>query len=125
MRDAKHQVLVVEDNEDAAEALATLVQLLGHEARTAHDGPDALAMVDDYRPDLALIDIGLPGMDGYELARRLRERIDLASAVLVALTGYGGEADRLRSQAAGFDRHMLKPVDFSALSALLSALPRR
>lgn len=115
----------MEDNEDAAEALATLVQLLGHEARTAHDGPDALAMVDDYRPDLALIDIGLPGMDGYELARRLRERIDLASAVLVALTGYGGEADRLRSQAAGFDRHMLKPVDFSALSALLSALPRR
>ena len=125
MREAKHQVLVVEDNDDAAEALATLVQLLGHEARTARDGPEALARVDDYRPDLALIDIGLPGMDGYELARRLRERTDLASTVLVALTGYGGEDDRLRSQAAGFDRHITKPVDFGELSALLGSLKGR
>ena len=116
---------MVEDSEDSAESLAMLVRLQGHDARTAHDGREALAVADAYRPDLALIDIGLPDMDGYEVARRMRETPDLAGMVLVALTGYSGADDRLRSQAAGFDQHLIKPVDFGELERLLGSLRRR
>src|SRR6185436_2174212 len=96
------RVLVVEDNPDAAESLAMLIRLQGHEARVARDGPEALSVVEGYRPEVALIDIGLPGIDGYEVARRLRARPELLGVVLVALTGYSGPDERLRSQEAGF-----------------------
>ena len=122
---AKHRILVVEDSEDSAESLAMLVRLQGHDARTAHDGREALAVADAYRPDLALIDIGLPDMDGYEVARRMRGTPDLAGTVLVALTGYSGADDRLRSQAAGFDHHLIKPVDFGELERLLGSVRKR
>ena len=116
----KRSILVVEDDEDSAESLALLIRLLGHDVRTARDGPEALAAAQAYRPGLALIDIGLPGMDGYEVARRMKQTPDLAKTVLVALTGYGGRDDRLRSEAAGFDRHLQKPVDFAELGRLLA-----
>ncbi|MGZ3388193.1 MAG: ATP-binding protein [Isosphaeraceae bacterium] len=112
-------VLVVDDNVDAAAGMAMLLRLSGHEVAVAHDGPAALRAAAAQRPQVALLDINLPGMDGYELARRLRSQPGLGQAVLVALTGWGQEEDR-RSPEAGFDHHMVKPVDLSALQALLA-----
>jgi CheY-like chemotaxis protein len=119
---AKHRILVVDDNRDSAESLATLLRLLGNEVRTAHDGRQGLEAAAAYHPDLVLLDIGLPGLNGYEVARRLRTEPNPHRAVLVALTGYGGEEDRRRSLAAGFDHHMVKPIDFDALRALLASI---
>jgi CheY-like chemotaxis protein len=90
--------------------------------RVAHDGPAALALPDDFIPDLALLDIGLPVMDGYELARRLRERPALKNLLLVAVTGYGQESDRKLSREAGFDAHLVKPVDPHRLEAIVKQL---
>ena len=119
------RVLLVDDNVDAAESLAMLLRLWGHEVAVAHDGPGALRAAEAQRPEVALLDIGLPGMDGYELARRLRPLPGLGRAVLVALTGWGQEDDRRRSQEAGFDHHLVKPVELSALQELLAqALPQ-
>jgi CheY-like chemotaxis protein len=101
------RVLVVDDNVDAAELLADLVRAAGHEVELAHDGPQALRALDTFRPDVGILDIGLPVMDGYELAARLRERLPVR---LAALTGYGQDHDRARSQAAGFEAHFVKPV---------------
>ena len=112
-------VLLVDDNVDAAESLGMLLRLWGHEVAVAHDGPTALRAVEAQRPEVALLDIGLPGMDGYELARRLRSQPSLGRIVLVALTGWGHEEDRRRSQEAGFAHHLTKPVDLSALQELL------
>ncbi|HVR98851.1 MAG TPA: ATP-binding protein [Thermoanaerobaculia bacterium] len=117
---AKAKVLIVEDNPDAAQALSELLELWGHEVAAAMDGPAALKVVESFRPDVVLMDIGLPGMDGYELARRLRERPDLAGAHFIALTGYGQEADRRRSAEAGFDDHLTKPADPGVLRNLLA-----
>ena len=114
------RVLLVDDNVDAAESLAMLLRLWGHEVAVAHDGPAALRAAEAQRPEVALLDIGLPGMDGYELARRLRSQPGLGRAVLVALTGWGQEEDRRRSQEAGFDHHLTKPVELSALQELLA-----
>jgi two-component system CheB/CheR fusion protein len=111
----------VDDNVDAANTMAMLLRLSGHEVRTAHDGPSAIHAAQSYRPDIVLLDIGLPGMDGFEVARRLRALPDLKRLVLVALTGYGQEEDRRRSSAAGFDHHLVKPVDPSTLTELLAA----
>ena len=119
---ARRRILLVEDDDDFAESLTLLLGILGHEVRRASDGGEALAVAQDYRPALALVDIGLPGIDGYEVARRLRQAPGLAQTVLVALTGYGGRDDRLRCTAAGFDRHLLKPVDFAELKQLLGSL---
>lgn len=113
------RVLVVDDNLDSAESLSLLLELMGHEVRTAHDGEQALAEADAFRPDLVLMDIGMPRMDGYEAARRLREAEWAASIILVALTGWGQDEDRRRSEAAGFNHHLIKPVDPAALEALL------
>lgn len=121
---AKHRILVVDDSEDSALSLAMLVRLLGHDARTAHDGREALAVADAYRPSLALIDIGLPDIDGYQVARRMRETPELAATVLVALTGYSGADELRRSEAAGFDRHLIKPLDFGELEKLLRSLAK-
>jgi signal transduction histidine kinase len=114
------RVLVVEDNPDAARSLATLLRLEGHDVRLASDGPQALAAAAESRPDVVLCDLGLPGMDGYAVAAALRAGPATAGVRLVALTGYGQDADRRRSAAAGFDLHLTKPVDPAALHELLA-----
>jgi len=113
-------VLVVDDNVDAAQVLAELLELSGHPVRVAHEGPAAIAEALAFRPEVVLLDIGLPGMDGYEVARRLRQETALEGTRLVAVTGYGQTTDRLRSQAAGFDHHLVKPVDFADVQRLLA-----
>jgi PAS domain S-box-containing protein len=108
-------VLVVDDNGDAADLVAQVLRAHGYEVRLALDGPTALAIVDGFVPDVALLDIGLPGMDGYELAQRLRERLAPRRISLIAITGYGRDDDRRRTSEAGFDLHLVKPVDFSRI----------
>ncbi|HEY2155890.1 MAG TPA: ATP-binding protein, partial [Isosphaeraceae bacterium] len=122
-RPSARRVLIVDDNADAARSLGRLLRLSGHEVDIAHDGPDALQRYEAMEPNFVLLDIGLPGMDGYEVARRIRERPDASRAVLVAVTGYGREEDRLRSQEAGFDQHFVKPVELDALLAILQSSP--
>jgi signal transduction histidine kinase len=114
------RVLVVDDNVDAAAMLAELTELWGCETQVAHDGPAAIEAARAYQPEVVLLDIGLPGMDGYELARRLREQGGLKGALLVAVTGYGQEEDRRRSRAATLDDHLTKPVDPEALRQLVT-----
>ncbi len=114
------RVLVVDDDEEVAESTAVLLRLQGHEVRVAHTGEDGLEQAATFRPDLVLLDIGLPGIDGYETARRLRARPEGASVCLVAVTGYGQREVRARSRLAGFDHHLVKPVDPQALSILLT-----
>jgi CheY-like chemotaxis protein len=114
-------VLIVDDNRDAADSLALLLQFSGYDVHTAHDGLSALKAMDDYRPAVVLLDIGMPGMNGYEVARRVRERPELRDILLVALTGWGQEEDRRRSAEAGFDRHLVKPVDPEVLQGLLAS----
>jgi CheY-like chemotaxis protein len=119
------RLLVVDDNKDAASSLAILLRLRGHEVRVVHDGAAALDTVDSYRPNMIFLDIGMPGMDGYEVARRLRQRPGLDSVVLAALTGWGQLADRQRSKDAGIDHHLVKPVDSQALEDVLCGLTRQ
>jgi signal transduction histidine kinase/CheY-like chemotaxis protein len=116
------RILVVDDSEDIARMSSLALRRLGHTIQVAHDGPSALQIVEDFRPDVALVDIGLPVMDGYELARRLRAVPSLAKIRLVAVTGYGQDADRDRSHAAGFDVHLVKPVDRARYKAVLDQL---
>ena len=116
------RVLVVDDNADAADTLAELLQLLGYETTTAGDADQALRKIDEFKPNLALFDIGLPGTDGYELARQVRARPDGASYRLVALTGYGQESDRARAMEAKFDEHLVKPVAIDDLTSVISRL---
>jgi len=118
------RVLVVDDNEDSAEMIAAALTALGHETRIAFDGPSALTVVKVFRPDVALLDIGLPVMDGHELARRLKAEPATQQIRLVALTGYGQPRDRLASAAAGFDAHMVKPVDLHELVQVLTTLTK-
>lgn len=113
------RVLVVDDNRDAAESLAMLLGAWNHEVRTVHSGPEALDLSASFRPDVILLDIGLPGMDGYEVARRLRQRPNAKMTLLVALTGYGRAEDRRQSHEAGFDEHLVKPVSVDALEKIL------
>jgi PAS domain S-box-containing protein len=112
---AFENVLVVDDNADAAEVVADLLRAHGYEVRLALDGPAALALVEHFAPDVALLDIGLPVMDGYELAQRLQERLAPRRVPLIAITGYGREGDRVRAREAGFDFHLVKPVDFTRI----------
>jgi signal transduction histidine kinase/CheY-like chemotaxis protein len=121
---SRARVLVVDDNQDVAMTLAALVRHSGHEVRLAYDGPAALELAKDYRPDLILVDIGLPGMNGYEVARKLRGELGLTQSLLAALTGYGQEEDRRRSVEAGFDQHLIKPIRPETLTGLLSAADR-
>jgi CheY-like chemotaxis protein len=116
------RILVVDDNADAARLLADSLSVLGHGTRVAHDGPVALRIAEEYRPDAALVDIGLPVMDGYELARRLRALPGLERVCLIAVTGYGQSEDRARSREAGFDAHLVKPVQHERLGRLLGEL---
>jgi len=117
------RILIVDDNADAATSLAVLLDLDGHQTRTAFSAADALKLVEDFAPEYVLLDIGLPEMDGYQVARRLREGVRGARLVLVALTGYGQSEDRQRASDAGFDAHLVKPVDFGALARLLARTP--
>jgi PAS domain S-box-containing protein len=119
------RVLVVDDNVDAAQSLAVLLNSGGHAVRTAHDGPATLEAALDYRPNVVLLDIGLPGMNGFEVARRLRQQPALGNVVLVAMTGYGQEADRRRSQEAGFDHHLVKPADFGKVEQILATISQK
>jgi signal transduction histidine kinase len=114
------RILVVDDNADAADTLGSVLELAGHEVRCVYDGPSALSAAESFRPHVILLDIGLPGMDGYEVARTLRAHP--STTVLVALTGYGQNVDRVRSQQAGFDYHLTKPVDLERLHELISNL---
>jgi CheY-like chemotaxis protein len=120
---AQKRVLVVDDNVDAAESLGLLLRLWGHDVRLAHNGPDVLRAAEDFRPAVVLLDIGLPGMNGFEVARRLRQGPAGRHAVLVALTGYGQEEDRRLAAEAGFDHHLTKPVDPERLQTLLGGQP--
>jgi PAS domain S-box-containing protein len=113
------KILVVDDNQDAAQGLATLLRLDGYEVLVAHDGAEALAIAERERPALVLLDLGLPGMDGFEVARRLRRIDGLEAARLIAVTGYGQAADRLRTAEAGFEAHLVKPVDIDLLAKML------
>jgi signal transduction histidine kinase len=123
--DVPRRVLIVDDNHDGAEMLDAGLRRLGHTTRTAHDGRSALETAEDFHPDVALLDIGLPEMDGYELARRMRSQLGDEAPVLVAVTGYGQETDRLRAEAAGFDRHLIKPIDLAAFEELFASLPTK
>jgi CheY-like chemotaxis protein len=116
------RILVVDDNVDAAESIAMLLSLDGHDVRSVHDAQRALDLAAEFGPDLVLLDIGLPGMDGYEVARRLRLRQDLTPLRLVAVTGYGQQEDRDRARDAGFDQHLVKPVEPDALNAVLGSV---
>jgi PAS domain S-box-containing protein len=116
------KVLVVEDNRDAAEVLATVVGLWGHEVRTVFDAPAALHVLDGWKPDVILSDLGLPRMDGYELARRLREPTAGCGAILIALSGYGRDEDKRAARDAGFDHHFVKPPDLTMLADLLEQI---
>jgi PAS domain S-box-containing protein len=120
----RRRVLVVDDNKDAAETLAAVLRLRGHEVQVAFDGVTALAAAQASRPDFILLDLGMPGMDGYEVAQHLREQPARRQTVLVALTGWGQEEDRRRSQEAGFDFHMVKPVEPDMVDALLGGTSR-
>lgn len=115
------RVVLVDDNEDAAELLGELVRRRGHEVMLAHDGEQGLAMILEHRPDVAVVDIGLPGIDGYQVALRVREALGDRAPILIALTGYGAENDRARSRSAGFAAHLTKPVDSASLLELVSA----
>jgi CheY-like chemotaxis protein len=114
------RILVVDDNRDSATSLAMLLKLTGHQTHTAYDGLEAVEAAATYRPDVVLLDIGLPKLNGYEAARRIRELLGGDNTMLVALTGWGQDEDRQRSNEAGFNAHLVKPVDFAALTKLLA-----
>jgi PAS domain S-box-containing protein len=121
-RGPRRRVLVVDDNSDAAESLAEVLGIVGHEVRTAHDGEAGVAAAAEFRPDVVLMDLGMPGVDGCEAARRIRAEPWGAGPVLVALTGWGSDDDRRRTHDAGFDRHLVKPVALAALTEVFATL---
>jgi len=116
------RVLVVDDNHDAADSLSMVLDVLGADVQVAHDGAEALASFAAYAPSVVLLDIGMPGMNGYDVARTIRARFPKSSATLVALTGWGQDDDRRRAREAGFDHHLVKPVDLDVLQDLLRVL---
>jgi len=121
----RRKVLVADDNTDAAESLAMLLEIMGNEVLTAADGEDAVKAAEAFRPDVAVLDIGMPRLDGNEAARRIRATEWGRRTVLIALTGWGQAEDRRRTAEAGFDVHITKPVDPSTLDALLTELCRK
>jgi CheY-like chemotaxis protein len=119
------RVLIVDDNEDAATTLELLLEQASHLVRVAHTGPAGLAAALEFLPDVMLLDIGLPELDGFEVAKRIRLQAALHDVVLVAMTGYGREKERKRSQEAGFDHHLVKPADFGTLEQILAAVSEK
>lgn len=118
----RHRILVVDDNQDAADSLALLLSFLGFEVRVVHGGAEALQACEIWHPTVILLDLGMPGMDGFEVARRLRTNPAWQDTKIVALTGWGQEQDRRSTEAAGFDHHLIKPVDINVLEALMISL---
>ena len=118
------RILVVDDNRDAADSLAMLLRTSGNDIRTAYDGAEAVQLANDFEPEVVLLDIGLPNMDGHEVAQRIRQEPWGRRTCLIAVTGWSDEADRARSRAAGFDHHLVKPLDTSHLAQLLGSVER-
>lgn len=118
------RILVVDDNHDSALSLAMMLSIMGHETRTAHDGESAVETAESFLPEVVLLDIGLPKLNGYEVAQRIREHAWGASMFLIAVTGWGQEEDRQRSSEVGLNVHMVKPVEPAALERLLAELRR-
>ena len=116
------RILVVDDSRDSAESLGMLLELDGHDVRRAYDGFEAVEAAEAFRPEVILLDIGLPKLNGYEAAQKIREQPWGRDVMLVALTGWGQEEDRKKSRDAGFDRHVVKPLDHTALSELIASL---
>jgi CheY-like chemotaxis protein len=116
----QRRIMIVDDNVDALEMLAMLVEGDGHEVVTARDGAAALELAASWKPDVVLLDIGMPDMDGYQIAHHMKQEPRLSRTRLIALTGYGGEEDIRKSRAAGFDHHLVKPVDHALLRQLLA-----
>jgi CheY-like chemotaxis protein len=116
----KHRILVADDNEDAAVSLAMLLRLQNHEVHTVHDGLAAVDAAAAFQPNLVLLDIGMPKLNGYEAARRIRELPGGEGILVVAVTGWGQQEDRDRSQKAGFDHHLVKPIDPAELAKLIA-----
>jgi two-component system OmpR family response regulator len=121
MSPSGQRVLLVDDNTDSSEPLSLLLQAKGHETRIAVEGEAALGMADEFQPNCVVLDLGLPGIDGYEVARRLRERPYGARLTLVALTGWAGKEIRTKAAAAGFDYHLVKPVNWEELEHIVTA----
>jgi CheY-like chemotaxis protein len=119
------RVLIADDNRDSAESLGMLLEMSGHEVQLAHDGTQALAMAAEKRPDVALLDIGMPGMDGYEVAMNIRKAPWGPNITLIAITGWGQEDNKRLARNAGFDHHLTKPMDSSVLEAILTTVERR
>lgn len=119
------RVLVVDDNVDTVLSFTMLLKASGHDVRAAHDGPTAVQVALDFRPDVVLLDIGLPGLNGYEVAKRIRQAPDFQNVVLVALTGYGQDSDRQSSLQAGFDHHLVKPARLAQLQKILATVSER
>jgi len=121
---SRRRILVVDDNHDSADSLAILLQMEGDQTHTAYDGLEALEVGAAFRPDVIVLDLGLPKLDGYQAARRIREQAWGRDVALIALTGWDDENDRQRTREAGFDRHLVKPIDGIALQKILSELTR-
>jgi CheY-like chemotaxis protein len=119
------RVLIVDDNEDAANSMAMILELSGHQTASVYTAADALRKAADFKPQVVLLDIGLPGMDGYEVAQKMRELPGLRDILLIAVTGYGRSDDRLRARDAGFDDHLTKPVEFAVLERTLAGIRAR
>jgi CheY-like chemotaxis protein len=117
------RILLADDNQDALDSLAALLQCDGHEVHTAADGLEAFELAASWRPEVMLLDIGMPKLDGYEVARRVRAQPWGSDTVLIALTGWGQDEDRRRSQEVGFNSHLVKPLDLDALAKLLARMP--
>jgi len=120
---AQRRVLVVDDNHDSVETLSMLLRIKGHDARVAENGEDAIKIADEYEPHVVVLDLSLPGIDGYEVAHRLRQRPYGMGIILVALTGWSGREVRLKAAEAGFDFHLLKPVEWPELEQVLESTP--
>ena len=118
----KCRILVVDDNEDATVSLAMMLEIIGHEVYTAHDGETGVKLAKKWQPNIILMDLGMPRMNGYEAARHIRQETWGTRIILVALTGWGADDDRRKTQDAGFDRHLVKPVEPNALLQLLAEL---
>jgi CheY-like chemotaxis protein len=118
----RFRILVVDDNHDSALSMAMMLQIMGHDTRTAHDGESALSTAETFLPEVVLLDIGLPKLNGYEVAQRIREKTWGESMYLIAVTGWGQDEDRQRSSEVGLNLHMVKPVEPAALEKLLATL---
>lgn len=121
MTETRQRVLLVDDNMDSTEPLSLLLQARGHETRVAIDGSEAMTVADEFNPHCVVLDLGLPGIDGYEVARRLRQRPYGAALTLVALTGWAGKEVRAKAAEAGFDYHLVKPVNWEELEHIVTA----